>query len=100
MAKSKTKTLTKTITKKRISSKDLDSVFVLKMALFLILGSQWLYIVNPVSDAQLPLPIGAAIGVIFATHEHFKIDRKIEYVILLLAMFIGFWLPMGITILR
>ena len=100
MAKSKTKTLTKTITKKRISSKELDSVFVLKMALFLILGSQWLYIVNPVSDAQLPLPIGAAIGVIFATHEHFKIDRKIEYVILLLAMFIGFWLPMGITILR
>ena len=100
MAKSKTKTLTKTITQKRTSSKDLDSVFVLKMALFLILGSQWLYIVNPVSDAQLPLPIGAAIGVIFATHEHFKIDRKIEYVILLLAMFIGFWLPMGITILR
>lgn len=99
MAKSKTKTVTKKLTS-RSSSKQLDSVFIFKMALFLILGSQWLYIVNPTGDAQLPLPVGAVIGVVFATHEHFKIDRKIEYVILLLAMFIGFWLPMGITIVR
>ena len=78
----------------------MDSVFVFKMALFLILGSQWLYIVDPASIAQLPLPIGALIGLVFASQEHFKIDRKIEYVILLLSMFIGFWLPMGITIIR
>lgn len=96
MAKSKTKTATKT----RASAKQLDSVFILKMALFLILGSQWLYIVDPSSSAQLPLPIGAIIGIIFASQEHFKIDRKIEYVILLIAMFIGFWLPMGLTISR
>lgn len=96
MAKQKSKA----VKKKYITSKELDSVFVLKMTLFLILGSQWLYIVNPTSSSQLPIPVGAVIGLIFATQEHFKIDRKIEYVILLLAMFIGFWLPMGITIVR
>lgn len=91
---------TKTASKKRISVTAMDSIFVLKMALFLILGSQWLYIVNSTSSAQLPIPIGALIGLVFASKEHFKIDRKIEYVILLIAMFIGFWLPMGITIVR
>ena len=96
MAKAKTKTTSK----KRSSSTEMDSVFVFKMALFLILGSQWLYIVDPTSSAQIPLPIGALIGIVFASQEHFKIDRKIEYVILLLSMFIGFWLPMGITIIR
>ncbi len=96
MAKAKTKTASK----KRSSSTEMDSVFVFKMALFLILGSQWLYIIDPTSNSQIPIPIGALIGLIFASQEHFKIDRKIEYVILLLSMFIGFWLPMGITIIR
>jgi hypothetical protein len=96
MAKAKTKT----VSKKRVTATEMDSVFVLKMALFLILGSQWLYIVDSTSSSQIPIPVGAVIGLIFASQEHFKIDRKIEYVILLIAMFIGFWLPMGITILR
>lgn len=96
MAKAKTKTASK----KRATTTEMDSVFVLKMALFLILGSQWLYIIDSTSSAQLPIPVGAIVGLIFASQEHFKIDRKIEYVILLIAMFVGFWLPMGITILR
>ena len=95
MAKAKTKTASK-----KRSATEMDSVFVLKMALFLILGSQWLYIIDSTSSAQLPIPVGAIVGLIFASQEHFKIDRKIEYVILLIAMFIGFWLPMGITIIR
>ena len=96
MAKAKTKTASK----KRSSSSEMDSIFIFKMALFLILGSQWLYIIDSTSSAQLPIPVGAIVGLVFASQEHFKIDRKIEYVILLIAMFIGFWLPMGITIIR
>ena len=95
MSKSKTKT-----TKQKPSALELDSVFIFKLALFLILGSQWLYIVDGGSTSQLPIPVGAIIGVAFAMHDHFQIDRKIEYALLLLAMFIGFWLPMGITIVR
>ncbi|MCX6727753.1 MAG: hypothetical protein NTX11_03000 [Candidatus Saccharibacteria bacterium] len=78
----------------------MDSVFVLKLVLFLILGSQWLYIIQPNGGTQIPIPVGAIVGVLFASHEHFKIDRKIEYALLLLAMFISYWLPMGITIVN
>jgi hypothetical protein len=44
------------------------------------------------------LPIGFLIGLIFASREHFRIDKKIEYAILLVAMLVGFWLPIGIYI--
>ena len=96
MAKSKTKT----IKARQPSYRQMDSVFVLKLVLFLILGSQWLYIIQPSGSAQIPIPVGAIVGLLFASHEHFKIDRKIEYALLLLAMFISYWLPMGITIVR
>lgn len=75
-----------------------DSVFILKLILFLILGSQWLYIVDATQEKQISLPFGAIIGLFFAVHDHFKIDRKIEFAVLLVAMFVGFWLPMGLTI--
>ena len=90
----------KKLTKTKKEKPELDSVYLLKLVLFLILGSQWLYFADGASAKQLPIPIGAVIGVLFAIHEHFQIDRKVEYAILLIAMFIGFWLPMGITIVR
>lgn len=74
-----------------------DSAFVLKLVLYMILGVQWLRIF-PEPDLQFPLPFGAFIGLIFAAHDHFRIDRKIEYAVLLIAMLIGFWLPLGIDI--
>lgn len=74
-----------------------DSTFFLKIVVFMIIGSQWLYI-EKLPDWQIPIPIGLAIGLVFATHEHFMIDRKIEYVILLFSAFISFWLPIGIII--
>lgn len=79
---------------------ELDSVYILKLALFLIIGSQWLYIADGSSPKQFPVPIGALVGLLFAMHEHFQIDRKMEYAVLIIAMFVGFWLPMGITIIK
>lgn len=93
-------------TKTKQAKQELDTVYLLKLVLFLVLGSQWLYITDPstvVGSAPVhfpPIPIGAIIGVLFAMHEHFQIDRKIEYAVLLIAMFLGFWLPLGITIIR
>ena len=76
-------------------TKELDSVYLLKLVFYLIVGSLWLK-VSKGTDLQIPLPIGAVIGLIFASHEHFQLDRKIEFAVLLVAMLIGFWVPFGI----
>jgi len=78
-------------------SQEYDSVFLLKIALYLILGSMWLKISHG-NNVQLPVPVGLIIGVIFAFHDHFQIDRKIEYAVLLIAMLIGFFMPFGLYI--
>jgi hypothetical protein len=95
----------KTVTKRKASKStkakkqavEADSTYFLKLVVFLILGSQWIYIQSG-ENWQLPLPVGLIIGLVFATHEHFQIDRKIEYVVLLIAAFISFWLPIGLVI--
>ena len=83
--------------KKTKTNYEQDSSYFLKLVLYLILGSLWLKLtVNETN--QFPLPVGLIIGMIFAIHEHFRIDRKIEYALLLIATFVGFWLPVGIFI--
>lgn len=79
------------------TSEESDSTYLLKLVLYLIIGSQWVRITDNATN-QIPIPVGLIIGLLFAWHEHFQIDRKIEYALLLVAMFIGFWLPMGINI--
>lgn len=74
-----------------------DGAYLLKLVLYVVLGSLWIKITNS-DGGQIPVPAGFIIGLIFAMHDHFQIDRKIEYAILLLAMFVGFWLPIGIYI--
>jgi hypothetical protein len=76
---------------------ELDSVYVLKLVLYLIIGFQWLRIETS-SGSEIPIPIGALIGLIFAAHEHFMLDRKIEYAVLLIAMLVGFWVPVGLVV--
>lgn len=82
---------------KKNQNQELDSVYLLKIVLYLVLGSQWLKIVTK-SGVQIPIPVGAIVGIMFAAHDHFQIDRKIEYAVLLVAMFIGFWVPLGAVI--
>jgi len=94
-----TKNKKKSLAKKSTSSKNVepDSTFFLKLVVFLILGSQWVYI-ESYPDWQLPIPVGLILGLVFASHEHFQIDRKIEYAVLLIATFAAFWLPLGLVI--
>ena len=91
MAKTKT-----TVKKRKSSGQEGDSTYLLKLVLYLIVGSQWLRITK--GSTEIPIPLGFIIGIMFTMHEHFRIDRKIEYAVLLMAMFLGFWLPMGITV--
>jgi hypothetical protein len=84
--------------KKLITKSEPDGTYLLKLVLYLIIGSQWLRLVDPGLTKQIPLPLGLLIGIIFASHEHFQIDRKIEYAVLLIACLVGFWAQTGISI--
>jgi hypothetical protein len=75
-----------------------DGAFILKLVLYVILGSLWLKIHSSSLDSGIPLPIGLAVGLIFSSHEHFRIDRKIEYGVLILSALIGLMVPYGLFI--
>jgi hypothetical protein len=75
----------------------LDGVFVLKLLLYLLLGSLWLKLSNG-SSVSVGIPVGLIVGLIFTSHEHFQIDRKIEYAVLLAAMLFGYFAPYGLYV--
>jgi hypothetical protein len=77
---------------------ELDSVYFLKLVLYLIVGAQWLRFENATGSTQIPIPVGFLVGLLFAAHDHFKIDRKIEFAVLLTSMLVGFWSQVGIYI--
>lgn len=83
---------TKKRTKKPIES---DSTYFLKIVLYMMISAAWVRVTTS-SGAEYPLPLGAIIALIFASHEHFQMDRKIEYALILVSMFISFWLPIGL----
>jgi hypothetical protein len=77
-----------------------DSRYFLKIVLYFLLGTFWVRIVNVQIGPfeHLSLPAGLVLGLLFASHEHFQIDRKVEFAVVLLATFISFYLPIGITL--
>lgn len=86
MAKTKQKRAAKT-----------DNNYFLKLVIFLILGFFWIKI-GVLGSWQIPIPIGLIIGLFLINSNRFKIDKKIDYAILLVAMLVGFWAPAGIYI--
>lgn len=75
----------------------MDGVYLLKLALYVILGSMWIKLSHG-DGMSLPVPIGFIIGLIFSSHEHFRIDRKIEYAVLMVAMLVGYFAPYGLYV--
>ncbi len=94
MAKTKQQ---KTFKGNKVSDDTFDGVYLLKLVLYLLLGSVWLKITKG-ENISIPLPIGLLVGLLLTTHEHFQIDRKIEYAIMLVAMLFGFFAPYGLFI--
>lgn len=84
--------------KRKINKLESDSTYYLKIVMYLLIGSFWIWVVNPGKTAQIPVPVGFIFGMFFAAHDHFRIDRKIEYAILTVGMFIGFWANTGLYI--
>ena len=96
MAKTK-KAPTKNKHIQKTAAKETDGAFFLKLVLYLVISSLWLRL-ETADGSMVPLPVGALLAVFFALHDHFQIDRKIEMAIILVAMFISFWLPIGIYV--
>lgn len=87
--------------KKKLSPQETDSAYFLKLVLYVILGSLWLRFATPLTIGYVTLngfPLGLLLGLLFASHDHFQIDRKIEYAILVIVTIITFFLPAGIII--
>lgn len=91
----------KNLSKKASESNEPDSTYFFKLVLFIILGSLWLKFQTPLAFGDFLLrgiPVGLFIGLLFASHDHFRIDRKIEYAILLIMTIVSVFLPVGIII--
>jgi len=89
-------------TKKRSKTVEPDGVYLLKIVLYALLGSLWLKVQTSTtissSSLSIPLPVGLIVGVLFSSHEHFQIDRKIEYAVLVVAALVGLMIPFGLFI--
>jgi uncharacterized transporter YbjL len=96
MAKTKTKIAPKTASRPGAAS--FDGAYLLKLVLYVLLGSLWLKLKANGSDFSIPLPVGLVVGLIFTSHEHFQIDRKIEYAALVIAALFGLIAPYGLFI--
>ncbi|HET8690387.1 MAG TPA: hypothetical protein VFL81_03035 [Candidatus Saccharimonadales bacterium] len=78
-----------------------DGTFLLKVVLYVVLGTLWLKFSHPIaigSFALRGLPLGLVLGLIFASHDHFQVDRKLEYAVLIVMTILSFFLPAGIVI--
>jgi hypothetical protein len=70
--------------RKKTVETETDSAYFLKLLLYFMVGLVWI----KVNGIPL-LPIGLLAGLLFSTHEHFQIDRKIEYAVLLISTLLG-----------
>jgi hypothetical protein len=84
--------------RKQNNTEGTDGAYILKLTLYVILGSLWIKISKSGSNLQYPIPIGLIIGIILTSHEHFRVDRKIEYAVLVVAALFGFIAPYGLYI--
>lgn len=89
------------MSKKKISRKtknkvvEKDTVYVLKLILFFVVGCMW---VRLGGANGTPIPVGLVFGILFASHDHFQIDKKIEFAILLVAVILSFIAPIGFVL--
>jgi uncharacterized membrane protein len=87
--------------KKQTKQTEADSAYFLKIVLYIVLGTFWLKFSSPVSVGPVMLsglPIGLVLGVLFASHDHFQVDRKIEYALLIIVTILTYFLPAGILV--
>jgi hypothetical protein len=71
-------------TTRKAAATETDSTYFLKILLYFVLGTIWVKY-----NGYVVFPIGLVIGVIFTRSDHFAIDRKIEYAVLMISALLG-----------
>jgi hypothetical protein len=78
-----------------------DGVYFLKLVLYVVLASMWVKFSEPLllgNFVVTGIPLGFLLGLLFASHDHFQVDRKIEYAILVVVAIMTYFVPSGIVI--
>lgn len=91
----------KQTSKKQKEPVERDSVYFLKLVVYVVLGTFWIKFSDPIHLGPLLLngiPLGLLIGMIIASHDHFQVDRKLEYAVLVLMTILSYFLPAGILL--
>ena len=60
---------------KKIQETEKDSIYFLKLVIYIILGTFWLKFASPIQIGDVllnGLPFGLFIGVVFASHDHLQ----------------------------
>ncbi len=86
---------------KKVVTEQADSEYLLKIVLYVILGALWLGFKHPLNIGPFVvhgLPLGLFIGLLFASHDKFQIDRKIAYAILIVMTVVTSFLPAAIML--
>ncbi len=66
------------------ATRETDNTYFLKILIYFVLGTIWIKV-----NGFVVFPVGLLLGVIIAQHDHFAIDRKVEYAILIVAAVLG-----------
>lgn len=87
--------------KQKLLPEETDSAFLLKIVMYIILASVWIKFQEPIDLGFVGIsgiPIGLFVGLIIARQDRFQIDRKIEYVVLIVMTVVTYFVPAGIVI--
>ena len=71
-------------TVKKASARETDNAYFLKILIYFVLGTIWIKV-----NGYVIFPVGLLLGILVAQHDHFAIDRKVEYAILIIAAVLG-----------
>lgn len=74
----------KTTTTAKRAAKETDSVYFLKILVFFVLGSIWIKY-----HGVVVFPAGLVLGLALSAHDHFAIDRKVEYAVLIISALVS-----------
>ena len=69
---------------KKTRARETDDAYFLKILIYFVLGTIWVKY-----NGLVVFPIGLILGVIIAQKDHFAIDRKVEYAILIISAVLG-----------
>ncbi len=87
--------------KRKVQPVEADSAYFLKLILYVLLGATWIRFATPLHLGTFQLngaPLGMLFGIVLASHDHFTMDRKIEYAILIIMTILTYFLPAGIIV--